>query len=74
MDKYYAIETYQDGIELANLIRNICHTQGDNKQDVMAALETNNKVYMLYQSPYQSNVDYLEGLKSHLKLIEAHNV
>ena len=31
IDKYDAIETYQDGIELDKLIRTICHLQDDEK-------------------------------------------
>ena len=53
MDKYDAIETDQDGIKLSNPIRNICHLQDYNKQDLMAAVETNKQGYMFYQAPYQ---------------------
>ena len=28
---------------------------------------------MLYQSTYQSNADYLESFKAHIKVSEAHN-
>ena len=73
MDKYDAIETYQCRIEISNLIQTICHLQDDNKQDAMAAVEKNKKVYLFYQVPYQSNADYLEAFKAHLKVTEAHN-
>ena len=73
MDKYDAIETDQDGIELANMIWTICHLQDDEKQYVMAAAETNKHVYMFYQEPYHSNAEYLEAFKVHLKVSEAHN-
>ena len=36
------------------MIRTICHLQDDNKQDVMAAVETDKQVYMFYRGPYQS--------------------
>ena len=73
MDKYDTTEIYQDRIELAKLIRTICHLQDDDKQYVMAAVETNKQVYMFYQAPYQSNADYLEKFKAHLKLSKSHN-
>ena len=43
----------KDGIELAKLIRDICHLQYDKKQDSIASVETNNQVYQFYQSPCQ---------------------
>ena len=51
MDTYNEIETDQDMIELANMIRDICHLQDDDKQDVMAAVKTNRKVCLFYQAP-----------------------
>ena len=73
MDKYDAIETDQYGIYLDNLIRTICHLQDDDKQDVMAAVEIDKQLYMFYQAPYQSNVDYLEAFKANLIVNKAHN-
>ena len=43
MDKYYAIETDQDRIGLANMTQTICHLKDDNKNDVMAELKQINK-------------------------------
>ena len=74
MDTYGVIETYKDWIDLANLIRTIWHLQNDDKQVIMATVETNKKVYILYQVPYQSNVDYMEAFKAHLKVSKSHNV
>ena len=73
MDKYDEIGTNQDQIDLSNMIRTICHLQEDNKQDAIAAAEKDKQVYLFYQAPYQSNQDYLEAFKEHLKVIEAHN-
>ena len=56
MDKYEEVEKYRDGIELAEMIRNICYLQDDDKQDIMDVLETDKQVYMFYQENYQSNV------------------
>ena len=67
-DTYDLIEIDQDGIDLSNLIRNIFHLQGDDKQDVMDAVESYKQVYMFYRAPYQSNVVYLESFKAHLKV------
>ena len=36
-----AIETDQDRIDLENILCHICHLKYDNKQDVMAMVETN---------------------------------
>ena len=72
IDTYDVIEIDQDGIELANLIRNIYHLQDYKTQDIMAEGETNKRVYLFYQSPYKS--DYPEALKEHLKVSKAHNV
>ena len=36
-------------------------------------METDKQVFMFYQIPYQSNADYLEALKVHLKVSEAYN-
>ena len=41
MDTYDVIETNQDAIDISKLIRNICHLQDDNRQDVMDAVEIN---------------------------------
>ena len=41
MDTYDVIYIGKDGIELTNLIRSVCHLQDNDKQDVMAAVETN---------------------------------
>ena len=73
MDKYDAIETYQCRIEISNLIQTICHLQDDNKQEVVAAVETNKQAYMFDKSPYQPNVGSLEAFKAHLKVSEAQN-
>ena len=73
MDKYDAIETYQCRIEISNLIQTICHLQDDNKQEVVAAVETNKQAYMFDKSPYQPNVGSLEAFKAHIKVSEAHN-
>ena len=40
INTYDIIETYQDGMELANMIWNICNLYDDNKQYTMAAVET----------------------------------
>ena len=68
MDKYDVIETDQCGIALSILIRTVCHLQYDDKQGIMAAVETDNQVYMFYPSPYQSNADYLEAFTAHIKV------
>ena len=43
MDKYYAIETDQDRIGLANMTQTICHLKDDNKHDVMAEVKQTSK-------------------------------
>ena len=55
MDTYNEIETDQDMIELANMIRDICHLQDDDKQDVMAVVEIDKQVYLFCKQPYKSN-------------------
>ena len=40
----------------------------------MAAVETYKQVFLFYQAPCQSNVDYLEAFKTHIKENESHNV
>ena len=35
MDTYYAIEIYQDGIEVADIIHGIYHLKDGNNQDAM---------------------------------------
>ena len=74
MDKYYAIETGQYGIDLAKPIWNICHPQDDEKKYVMSTVETNKQVYLFYQEPYQSNADYLEAFRAHIKVRKSQNV
>ena len=39
----------------------------------MAAVETDKRVYIFYQAPYQSSVDYLEVFKGNFKVSKAHN-
>ena len=73
MDKYDIIETYEYGIDIYKLIRTIWHLQYDEKQDIMTAVENYKQVYMFYQSPYQSNADYLESFKVDIKVSKAHN-
>ena len=70
MDKYDVIKNYQDGIYPAKLIRSICHTQDNKKQDAMNAVETKKQVYLFYQAPYHSNTVYMEVFKVHLKVSE----
>ena len=52
MDKYDAIETDQDIIDISKLIWTTCHLQYDNIQDVVAAVEIDKQLYMFYQEPY----------------------
>ena len=73
VDTYKEIETNQYGINIENLIHSVCHIQDENKQDVIMPVETVKQVYLLYQSPYKSNSEYPESLKSHSKLIDSHN-
>ena len=73
MDIYGIIEIYQDMIELAKLIRTICHLQYDDKQDAMTTVETNKQVYLFYQANYDSNEDDLEAFKGHLKVSKSYN-
>ena len=69
MNKYYAMKTDQHGIYLANIIWTLYHLHDDDKQNIMAAVETDNPIYIFYQYPYKSKTDYLEAFKSHLKVI-----
>ena len=64
VETYDLIETNQDEIEIANLIRSICHLKCEDKQDVMDAVETDKHVYLFYQGPNQSNMNYAEAYKS----------
>ena len=41
MYTYNTIRIDQNGIEIAKLIRSVCHLQDNEKQDVMASVETN---------------------------------
>ena len=66
-------ETYQGGIDIYKPIRAICHLQDDDKQDIMAIVETYKQLYLLYWEPYQLNADYLEAFKANLKLSQAQN-
>ena len=50
MDTYNAIETDQDGIEIAKLILSICHPQYYDKKDVMVVVENDKEVYLFYQA------------------------
>ena len=50
------------------MIRTICHLQADDKKYIMATVEKDMQLYLLYQSPYQSNADYLEAFKANIKL------
>ena len=74
MNTYDKIETDQDGIDLANLIRTIWHLQDDVKKDIISAVETNKQLYLFDQNPYQSNENYLEHFKAHIKVSRSHNV
>ena len=53
MYTYYSIKTDEDRIELDKLIQTIFHLYNDNKRYVMATVETDKQVYLLYQHPYQ---------------------
>ena len=39
----------------------------------MDAVESDKKVYLFYQAPYQSNMDYLGAFKDNLKVNKAYN-
>ena len=67
------IETNQDRIDQSKLIRTICHLQDNEKKYVLAAAETDKKVYLFYQAIYQSNEDDLEVFKAHIRVSGAHN-
>ena len=58
---------------MVNPIHVIFHIQYYNKKYFTVVVETNKQVYMFYQSPYQSNTDYIEVLKAHLKIRKSHN-
>ena len=49
------------------------HLQDDDNQDVMSVVEKYKRVYFSYQSLYQSNADYLQYFKSHIKLVKTRN-
>ena len=73
MDRYDTTKTNQDGIDLEKLIFSVRHLQDYGKLDVILVVEVNKSVYLFYQEPYQSNPDYLEAFKAHLKLIKTRN-
>ena len=39
----------------------------------MAAVKTDKQAYLFYQGPCQSNVDYLEAFKAHLRVRKSHD-
>ena len=51
MDKCNIFEMYQDEIELAKLIRTICHPLDDDKQYFMAVVETDKQDYLFNPTP-----------------------
>ena len=51
----------------------MCNLQDNNNQDIMAAVETNKKVYLFNQDSYKSNTDYRKAFEDHLKVRNAHN-
>ena len=53
------------------MIRTIFHLQDHDKQDAMATVEIYRASIYVFQSPYRSNTDYLEALKSHIKVSKA---
>ena len=57
-DKYARINQIQDPVELLKLTRSIMHKQEDEKGGTMARVEHDLRLYMCFQKPSMSNVEY----------------
>ena len=60
-------------MDFSKITTSSCHLQDNDKQDVMAGEETYKQVHLFYKASYQSNVEYIEAFRAHLKLSEIHN-
>ena len=60
-------------MELRWIISSAVSTTYSKTKNKMSAAETNKQVHFFYQAPYQSNADYQEIFKAHLKLSEGYS-
>ena len=70
---YKDIKKSQDVFDLVKLVPSVCHLKDNNKHEIMGEVKIDNQLYLIYQSLYDSNLDYLYALKDHLKLSETQN-
>ncbi len=63
-ERYLQINQDQNPVELLKLIRSIAHKHEDEKGGTMAWVEHDLRLYMCYQKPQMTNVDYYKTFKA----------
>ena len=63
-DKYARVNQVQDPVELLKLVMSIAHKHEDEKGGTMARVEHDLRLYMCFQKPSMSNVDYYKRFKA----------
>ena len=71
-DKYARINQTQDPVELLKLVRSIAHKHEDEKVGTMARVEHDLRLYMCFQKPNMSNVDYYKTFKAIRAVVDVH--
>ncbi len=71
-EKYLQINQDQNPVELLKLIRSIAHKHEDEKGGTMARVEHDLRLYMCYQKPQMTNVDYYKTFKAIRAVVDVH--
>ena len=71
-NEYDKVNQARDTTALLGLIRDIAHDHMDNKNKVMASIESDLAIYMCAQGPKQTNADYAQHFRAQVKTVMAH--
>eukprot|EP00804_Cyclotella_cryptica_P006127 CCRYP_010733-RA/>CCRYP_010733-RA protein AED:0.37 eAED:0.37 QI:0/-1/0/1/-1/1/1/0/397 len=72
LEKFANINAAQDPVGLLKVIRSIAHKHEEEKGDTMARVEHNIQLYLCYQKPNISNVDYFKTFKAIRAVVDVH--
>jgi hypothetical protein len=71
-ERYLQINQDQNPVELLKLIRSIAHKHEDEKGGTMARVDHNLRLYMCYQKPQMTNVNYYKTFKAIRAVVDVH--
>eukprot|EP00804_Cyclotella_cryptica_P005150 CCRYP_018673-RA/>CCRYP_018673-RA protein AED:0.44 eAED:0.64 QI:0/0/0/0.5/1/1/4/0/733 len=71
-EKFANINAAQDPVGLLKMIRSIAHKHEEEKGGTMARVEHDIQLYLCYQKPNMSNVDYFKTFKAIRAVVDVH--